>query len=65
MSQGLTQKRPERLASYARHADDDSVRKMVNRIQARAVCRCGELLKQFDGRGRPAKNVVPEDNVFA
>jgi hypothetical protein len=29
----------------------DTLRKMADRIQARAVRRCGELLKQFDGRG--------------
>lgn len=46
----------EALASYAKQADDDTLRKMADRIQARAVRRCGELLKQFDGRGRPAEN---------
>jgi hypothetical protein len=46
----------EALASYARQADDDSLRKMADRIQARAIRRCGELLKQFDGRGRPEEN---------
>lgn len=40
----------EALASYARQADDDTLRKLADRIQARAVRRCGELLKQFDGR---------------
>jgi hypothetical protein len=39
------------LASYARQADDDALQKHAMRIQARAVRRCGELLKQFDGRG--------------
>lgn len=32
-------------------ADDDSLRQMADRIQARAVRRMGELLKQFDGKG--------------
>jgi hypothetical protein len=41
----------EALASYAKMADDDSLRVMADRIQARAVRRMGELLKQFDGRG--------------
>lgn len=45
----------EALASYARQADDDSLRKQADRIQARAIRRCGELLKQFDGRGSPNK----------
>ena len=39
------------LASYAKMADDDSLRQLADRIQARAVRRMGELLKQFDGRG--------------
>ncbi|GAC1573012.1 MAG: hypothetical protein NVS3B5_02280 [Sphingomicrobium sp.] len=41
----------EALASYAKMADDDSLRVLADRIQARAVRRMGELLKQFDGRG--------------
>jgi len=28
---------------------DDNLRQMADRIQARAVRHCGELLKQFDG----------------
>ena len=46
----------EALASYAKQADDDTLRRHADRIQARAIRRCGELLKQFDGRGRPAEN---------
>ncbi len=46
----------EALASYAKQADDDTLRKQADRIQARAIRRCGELLKQFDGRGRPSEN---------
>ena len=42
----------EALASYARQADDDTLRKMADRIQARAVRRCGELLKQYNSQGR-------------
>jgi AbiEi antitoxin C-terminal domain len=37
----------EALASYARQADDDSLRKTADRIQARAIRRCGELLKEM------------------
>lgn len=37
----------EALASYARQARDDQLRKMADRIQGRAVRRCGELLKQI------------------
>ena len=36
----------EAMASYARQAKDDTLRKMADRIQARAIRRCGELLKQ-------------------
>lgn len=43
--------RAEALASYAKQADDDSLRRLADRIQARAVRRAGELLKTFDGRG--------------
>ncbi len=40
----------EALATYAKMADDDTLRQMADKIQARAVRRMGELLKQFDGR---------------
>jgi hypothetical protein len=39
------------LASYAKQSEDETLRKMADRIQARAIRRCGELLKLFDGRG--------------
>ncbi len=39
------------LASYAKQAGDSSLHKMAIRIQARAIERCGELLKAYDGRG--------------
>ena len=35
------------LASYARQARDDSLLRLAQRIQLRAVNRCGELLKQL------------------
>lgn len=44
----------EALASYAKQADDDTLRRLADRIQGRAVRRCGELLKQFDGSTRNA-----------
>src|SRR5438477_6074138 len=37
----------EALASYAKQAQDDELRKMADRIQARAIRRCGELLQQI------------------
>jgi hypothetical protein len=39
------------LASYAKQADDDSLQKLALRIQARAIRRCGELLKKFQSPG--------------
>lgn len=41
------------LASYVRQAKDETMRKMCDRIQARAIPRCGELLAQV--RARPGK----------
>jgi len=46
----------EALASYAKQADDETLFKMARRIQARAVQRCGELLKQIDARGEHMKS---------
>ena len=46
----------EALASYARQADDKTMLNIVMRIKARAVRRVGELLQQYDGRGRPPEN---------
>ena len=50
----------EALASYAKQAEDSSLRQMADRIQARAIRRCGELLRalapQETSPGRPAKN---------
>ena len=41
------------LASYAKQSKDDSLRKMAERIQSRAISRCGELLKQIEpGTGK-------------
>jgi len=49
--------RAEALASYAKQAQDDELRKMADRIQARAIRRCGELLQQIsEARGRPKAN---------
>ena len=51
----------EALASYARQAEDEQLRKMADRIQARAIRRCGELLKQIpDGRDQ-GRNQYKED----
>ena len=39
------------IASYARQADDFELENYAKRIRARAVRRCGELLRAFDARG--------------
>lgn len=51
----------EALAAYARMADDDTLRKLADRIQARAVRRVGELLQQF--RPAPGTRVDLEPRV--
>ena len=38
------------LASYAKQARNETLHKMAVRIQARAIRRCGELLKQFESQ---------------
>jgi hypothetical protein len=42
----------EALASYAKQAGDDAMHKMADRIQARAIQKCGELLKRIEP-GKP------------
>jgi len=37
----------EAIASYARQADDDTLMNTAQRIKARAIRRCGELLKEI------------------
>lgn len=37
----------EALASYAKQADDDTLRQLADRIQARAIKRCGQLLREY------------------
>lgn len=49
----------EALASYAKQADDDTLRRFADRIQARAIKRCGELLRQIPShRGGNLPNVT-------
>ena len=48
------------IASYARQADDVELENYARRIRARAVRRCGELLRNFDARGGDrSKTVAP------
>lgn len=54
------------LASYARQAKDESLRRMADRIQARATRRCGEILKQVPpGKGgRPQASDGEPAQIF-
>jgi hypothetical protein len=38
----------EAFASYARQVGDKELRKMADRIQARAIKRCGDLLREIE-----------------
>lgn len=54
----------EAMASYARQAKDDALRKMCDRIQARAVLRCGELLQEIrEGQGART-DLVPREGTL-
>jgi hypothetical protein len=50
------------LASYAKMSDDDTLRKYAERIQARAIRRCGELFRQLD---RPEQGGRPKNGMDA
>ena len=51
--------RAEALASYAKQAKDDGLKKMADRIQARAIRRAGEILKQIEpGKTGPKSSVL-------
>lgn len=47
------------LASYARQAKDETLRRLAERIQARATRRCGELLKQVPSAARVSRTEIP------
>ena len=49
----------EALASYAKQAKDDQLRKLADRIQARAIRRCGELLKQIEPANGARTDIEP------
>lgn len=51
----------EALASYARQSKDETLRKMADRIQARAIRRCGELLKQIDTQPGKRTDLEPSE----
>lgn len=51
------------MASYARQAKDDTMRKMADRIQARAIRRCGELLRQVPPANGSNQNIRDGDDL--
>jgi hypothetical protein len=55
--------RAQALASYARQANDDSLRVMAVRIQARALRRAGELLKQIPPAPGARTDLQPHDGT--
>ncbi len=55
------------MASYAKQADDKTLYNMAVRIRARAIRRCGDLLKQWDksnGKGGRPKKPGHRDQVI-
>ncbi len=50
------------LASYAKQAKDDQLKKLAQRIQDRAVRRCGELLKQVPAAHGANQNIQEGDH---
>lgn len=51
----------EAIASYARQSRDETLRKMAERIQARAIRRCGELLKKIDTQPGKRTDLEPSE----
>jgi hypothetical protein len=50
------------LGSYARMSKDETLWKMAQRIQARAIRRCGELLSQFEKAQGANQNIRDDDS---
>ncbi len=48
----------EALASYARQSKNDGLHRLAYKIQARATWRMGELLEEFDARGKKDGTVL-------
>jgi hypothetical protein len=60
-------KKAAALASYARQSQDDAMEKMAQRIRARAIRRCGELLKEIPAKahGREVEGRSPTSHPSA
>lgn len=55
------QKKAEAMASYAKQAEDDTLFNFATRIKARAVRRCGDLLKEISSAQGARTDVQPRD----
>lgn len=49
------------MASYARQAKDETLRKYADRIKARAIARCGELLRAIPPANGERTDIEPQD----
>jgi hypothetical protein len=45
------------LANYAKQADDDALERLAQRVRARAIRRCGELLRQIEKKHGVNQNI--------
>jgi hypothetical protein len=52
------------LSSYAKQADNPELEILAKKIRAHAMKRCGELLREFDGRGDHWKSKRDGDDHF-
>jgi hypothetical protein len=53
----------EALASYARQSEDEQMLKAVMRIKARAIDRCGELLREIPAEPGTRTDIEPRDGA--
>lgn len=53
----------EAMASYARQSEDNTLRRMCDRIQARAIRRCGELLMEVKAARGANQNIHTGDDT--
>jgi hypothetical protein len=49
------------LGSYAKQSGDKSLFNLATRIQARAIRRCGELLKEFEAKSGARTDLEPSN----
>jgi hypothetical protein len=52
------------LASYAKQAEDDELENTARRIRARAIRRCGELLREIEPRQGARTDIEPQETTL-